>query len=104
MTISQPNTLVSIVIPFYNCEKYISETLQSIGNQTYANIEIIVVNDGSQSSSTDYLKELLSDKKHIQYIYQENKGLSAARNAGGKVAKGEYLVFLDADDLIHPEY
>lgn len=104
MTISQPNTLVSIVIPFYNCEKYISETLQSIGNQTYANIEIIVVNDGSQSSSTDYLKELLSDKKHIQYIYQENKGPSAARNAGGKVAKGEYLVFLDADDLIHPEY
>ncbi|EMR14352.1 family 2 glycosyl transferase [Methylophaga lonarensis MPL] len=87
--------LVSIVIPCYNRERYITDALNSALNQTYSNIEIIVVDDGS----TDKTLEVLSgyaDK--IQIISQTNKGVSAARNAGFYASKGDYVVFLDSDD------
>ncbi len=96
--------LISIIIPYYNCEKYIAETLASVEAQTYPNIEVILVNDGSSKASTAYIEALIQDKSYIQYLYQENKGLSSARNVGGKAAKGEFLLFLDADDKIYPQY
>lgn len=102
---SQPNLpLISIIIPYYNCEKYITETLASVEAQTYPNIEVILVNDGSSKPSTAYIEALIQDKAYIQYLYQENKGVSSARNTGAKHAKGEFLLFLDADDLILPNY
>lgn len=87
---------VSVVIPTYNRAKYICEAIDSVLAQTYKDHEIIVIDDGS----TDNTKELLNKyETKIKYIYQENKGISAARNAGIKVAKGEYIAFLDSDDL-----
>jgi glycosyltransferase involved in cell wall biosynthesis len=88
--------LVSIVIPIYNGEHYIEEALESIFNQTYKNYEVITVDDGSIDKSSKILK---SYKHHIRYLYQENRGVSAARNLGIQEAKGELISFLDADDF-----
>ncbi|OOR90184.1 hypothetical protein B0181_04730 [Moraxella caviae] len=96
--------LVSIVIPYYNCAKYILETLDSIKSQTYTNYEIIIVNDGSNPSDTQFIENVLKTESKIKYIYQENQGVSAARNAGGHIAQGEFLLFLDADDVIKPTF
>lgn len=87
---------VSVVIPAYNCGRYIKDTVQSVINQTYKNLEIIVVDDGS----VDNTKEALEPYRgKIVYSYQENKGLAEARNTGIRASKGEYVAFLDADDL-----
>lgn len=91
------NPLVSVIIPLYNAEKYIKECLLSVYKQTYTNIEIIIVNDGSTDSSLDVLSSFKKEK-NITIISQENKGASAARNIGIKHAKGDYIQFLDADD------
>lgn len=96
--------LVSVMIPYYNCQKYIIETIDSVEKQTYSNIEIIIVNDGSSKEDTLFLIDLLKNKSHIKYFYQENKGLSATRNAAATYAQGEYFLFLDADDVILPTY
>lgn len=96
--------LVSVIVPYFNCEKYIAETIESVEKQTYTNVEIIVVNDGSSAESKDYLDSLLRDKVNIQCLTQINKGVSSARNVGAKAAKGEFLLFLDADDKIAPRY
>ena len=83
----------SIIIPVYNVEKYIDDCLKSIMNQTYKDYEVIVVNDGTKDNSMEIVK-----KYNVKVIEQKNKGLSAARNTGVKVAKGDYLIFLDSDD------
>ncbi len=90
--------LVSIIIPAYNAEKYIKEALDSAIAQTYPNIEVIVVDDGSKDGTKKILEPYISTGK-IVYVYQENKGLAASRNAGIKKSKGAYIAFLDADDL-----
>lgn len=100
--IHQP--LVSVMIPYYNCQDYIAETIESVEQQTYPNVEIIIVNDGSAQEHTDYLKQLLLNKPHVQYYFQQNKGLAATRNAAAQYAKGTYFLFLDADDVILPTY
>ncbi|MBU0477484.1 glycosyltransferase [bacterium] len=88
--------LVSVIIPTYNADKYIKEALESVFKQTYTNTEIIVIDDGS----TDNTKEVLTPYlDRIQYIYKENGGPASARNLGIKMAKGEYIAFLDADDI-----
>lgn len=92
------NPLVSIIMPLYNAEKYVEEAIQSIINQTYQNWELIIVNDGSTDNSQFVAERFESDK--IKVITQKNKGASAARNLGLKVSKGEYIQFLDADDLL----
>lgn len=97
------NPLISIIIPYYNCEQYIEETLASIEGQTYKNFEVILVNDGSKEDSTLFLKNLLKHK-NIHYLYQDNKGVSAARNLGATIAKGEFLLFVDADNKLHSHY
>lgn len=90
--------LVSIIIPVFNAEKYIAETLKSALNQTWPNKEIIVVNDGSTDNSLAIAESF--KQAGVQLITQTKKGASAARNAGLKKAQGEYIQFLDADDII----
>lgn len=92
---------VSIIIPLYNAEKYLMETLNSALNQTYPNIEIIVIDDGSQDQSYSIAKKIEAD--NIIVVQQTNKGASAARNYGLSLATGDYIQFLDADDLLSPD-
>jgi len=91
--------LVSVIIPVYNRTEYICEAIDSVLAQSYQDYEIIVVDDGS---TTDFRKVLEPYIGKIKYIYQENKGLAAARNYGIKNSKGKYLAFLDDDDLFEP--
>ncbi|MDF4756482.1 glycosyltransferase family A protein, partial [Vibrio parahaemolyticus] len=95
--------LVSVIVPLYNAEKYIEETMESILNQTYKNIEIVIVDDGSKDQSSSIVKNLKKKyPEQIKYILQENQGVSVARNTGIENASGEYISFLDSDDLWHP--
>ncbi|RZK09963.1 MAG: glycosyltransferase family 2 protein [Flavobacterium sp.] len=89
---------VSVIIPLYNAEKFIEETIQSVINQTCKNIEIIIIDDGSTDSSYSVAQNYVGD--FITVVKQENAGASAARNRGLRLAKGEYIQFLDADDLL----
>ena len=91
---------ISIIIPTYNSAQYICEAIESVLNQTYKDFEIIVVDDGSTDNTKEVIKPYLNK---IKYIYQQNSGPSAARNRGIKEAKGEYIAFLDADDIWLPQ-
>lgn len=91
--------LVSVIIPVYNCAEYIGECIDSIAGQSYDNIEIIVVNDGSKDESEKIIKNKKKKYRNILYYKQRNKGVSVARNLGINKAKGEYITFVDADDL-----
>jgi glycosyltransferase involved in cell wall biosynthesis len=98
------NGLVSVVIPLYNKEPYISQTLQSVMNQTYSNLECIIVDDGSTDKSVEITKKFISDNKlSWTLISQVNSGQTKARNLGIKQALGEYIAFLDSDDLWPPD-
>jgi len=90
---------VSVIIPAYNQDKFIEETLKSVLAQTYKNFECIIVDDGS-TDDTKAVAGKYIDRDKIKYFYQENKGLAGARNTGLKLAKGKYIHFLDSDDLI----
>ena len=92
------NPLVSVIMPLYNAEKYVGEAIESVINQTYTNWELIIVNDGSTDNSLGVALKYQSEK--IKVFTQENKGASAARNYGLREAKGDYIQFLDADDVI----
>ncbi len=94
------NKLISIIIPVYNVEKYLEKCILSVINQTYKNIEIILVNDGSPDNSIEICKKYARIDSRIIYIEKENGGLSSARNVGIDVAKGEYIGFVDSDDYI----
>lgn len=96
------NPKISIVIPIYNTEKYLDDCLTSVENQTFRNIEIICVNDGSTDNSEKIIENYKSKDKRIKVITQENKGLSMARNSGMDIAKGDYILFFDSDDIISP--
>lgn len=92
--------LVSIIIPAYNAEQYIEKAIKSCINQTYKNIEIIIVNDGSTDNTAEKIKELSLQDNRIKFISTKNGGVSKARNTGIENSTGEYLTFLDADDQI----
>ncbi|WP_253452726.1 glycosyltransferase [Neisseria perflava] len=92
------------MIPYYNCKDYIAEAVESVEQQTYAPIEIIIVDDGSAPEHADYLRQYLANKPHIRYAVQNNQGVSAARNHAARLAQGSYFLFLDADDIILPDY
>lgn len=94
---------VSVIIPIYNVEKYVKESVLSIINQTLKEIEIILVNDGSTDSSLTIIEELALQDNRIQIISNPNQGLSIARNLGIYRAKGEYIYFFDSDDLLEKE-
>ena len=93
---------VSVIVPVYNVEKYLAQSLDSIIAQTLTDIEIICVNDGSTDGSPTILADYAKKDTRIQIITQDNRGLSGARNSGMKVATGEYTCFVDSDDQIPP--
>lgn len=98
------NPLVSIIVPTYNVKHYIRECIESILNQTYKNIEIIIVNDGSTDNSMTMINDYVTSINKIKVINQENQGLSAARNSGIERAKGKYIAMIDSDDKIKPDF
>lgn len=95
---------ISIVIPVYNASKYLSKCLDSVVNQNYSNIEIVLVNDGSKDNSGSICDEYSSKDKRVKVIHKENGGVSSARNTGIDNASGKYVTFIDSDDLVHPDY
>ncbi|MBR1735149.1 MAG: glycosyltransferase [Alphaproteobacteria bacterium] len=95
---------ISVIVPIYNVEKYIRRCLDSIINQTFHELEIICVNDGSTDKSEEILIEYKKKDSRIKIINQENSGLSAARNSGLKIAQGEYVGFVDSDDWIDLDF
>lgn len=96
--------LVSIIIPVYNTEDFLVDCIESVLQQTYKNIELILVNDGSTDLSLEIANNLASKDRRIKIIDKPNGGVSSARNAGIEVMHGEYVTFVDADDSIHPSY
>lgn len=98
------DVLVSVVIPCHNVEEYIEECIESIINQTYKNLQIILIDDGSKDSTFDIIKKWLMTDSRIEYYYQENKGVSAARNLGNSKIKGDYFSYVDSDDSIEEDY
>lgn len=101
--IDEKQPLISIIVPCYNTEDYIEQCLDSLIHQSYKNLEIILVNDGSTDDTDAKIQPYLSDDR-IRYIIQENKGLSGARNTGLDIMKGEYVCFVDSDDFLHKDY
>lgn len=98
------NLLVSIIIPAYNVEKYIEKCITSILEQTYTNIEVIIVNDGSTDNTDEIIDYISQNDSRIRVINKKNAGVSAARNIGIEISTGDYLVFVDGDDYIAPDY
>lgn len=98
------NDLISIIIPIYNVEEYIEECLESIQKQTYTNIEVILVDDGSMDNSVAIAQCKFLDDDRFKLIHQENAGISVARNNGISNSKGKYIVFVDSDDWVSPDY
>lgn len=92
--------LFSIIVPIYNVEKYLKECLDSILNQTFKDFELILINDGSTDNSGEIANEYSKKYNNIKIIHKENGGLSSSRNAGVKISSGEYLLFIDSDDLL----
>jgi glycosyltransferase involved in cell wall biosynthesis len=95
--------LVSVIVPAYNAEKFVAETIESVQAQTYTHWELIIVDDGSTDQTADIIKEYVIKDSRIQYWYQTNGRQGKARNLAISKAKGIYLAFIDADDLWHPK-
>lgn len=93
---------ISVIVPMYNAERYIGKCLESVVRQTYPNLEILAIDDGSVDEGPGICKKLAEADGRIQVLHQENQGVSAARNTGLDRACGEYVFFLDSDDAIHP--
>lgn len=98
--IMNENHLVTVIVPIYNGEKYIEQTAKSILRQTYKNIELILVNDGSKDNSLDIIEKIALRDKKIKVINKTNGGVSSARNSGIKAATGKYVMFVDSDDYL----
>ena len=94
---------ISIIIPVYNVEKYLRRCLDSVLNQTFSDWQAICVNDGSPDNSAEILAEYAARDSRFVVVTKENGGLSDARNAGMPYANGEYIMYLDSDDFIHPQ-
>ena len=100
----QQNDLISIVIPIYNAEKKLSRCISSVLDQKYSNIEIILIDDGSKDNSLIIANEWKKKDSRIKVISKENGGVSSARNKGIANSKGDYIMFVDADDWVEPEF
>lgn len=98
------NPLVSVIIPTYNCARYITEAIESVLNQTCKDFEIIIIDDGSTDNTGNIINDYIEKNYTIKYFYQKNKGPAAARNNGLSKARGEYIAFLDSDDIWLPEF
>ncbi|WP_302545739.1 glycosyltransferase family 2 protein [Coprobacter fastidiosus] len=98
------DSLVSIIVPIYNAELYVSECIDSILKQTYTNFELLLINDGSTDNTSYICKKYNKDDNRIHYIEKKNEGVSIARNIGLKHASGDYVIFIDSDDIVKPNY
>jgi len=96
--------MISIIIPIYNSGKELERLLKSVQNQSFTDYEVIMIDDGSCDNSAEICKKFSQNDERFKYFYQENKGVSIARNNGLKNAKGDYITFLDADDVIDSDY
>lgn len=96
--------LVSVIVPVYNVEKYLGRCIESILKQTYKNIELILINDGSDDNSLEICNKFSDTDKRIRVIDKENTGVSSTRNLGIELAKGRYLCFIDSDDYVENTY
>lgn len=95
--------LISVIVPVYNGQDYLEKCVKSIENQTYKNIEVIIVNDGSTDDTGEICDRLKEEYDNVHVITMDDEGVSAARNAGVDVAKGDFITFVDADDRIMPD-
>ena len=98
------NPLVSVIVPAYNVEPYIDKCIRSLTAQTYRNIEIIAVNDGSMDKSGAIIEDIAKTDERIRFINQPNQGVCIARNNGIAASTGDYLLFVDGDDYVDPDY
>lgn len=98
------NELISVILPIYNVEKYLNKSVDSVLNQTYRNLEVILVDDGSPDNSGEICDEYAKKDERVKVIHKQNGGLSDARNAGIKIATGEYITLVDSDDYIEKDY
>lgn len=96
--------LVSVIIPVYNKEKYLKDSILSVLNQTYSNIEVIIINDGSTDNSEKIILNLQDNDNRIKYFSKKNEGVSSARNDGITYSKGNYITFMDADDYYDKDF
>lgn len=97
------NSMISVIIPVYNGEKTIKRCINSIINQTYSNLDIIIVNDGSSDNTQFICEEISNNYSFVKVINKENAGVSEARNTGIEFSKGEYIIFVDSDDIIEAD-
>lgn len=97
------SAMISVIIPVYNCADYLPRCLDSVLGQTYTALEVICVNDGSTDDCAEILAQYSQKDRRLKIITQENQGQSSARNAALKIAGGDYIFFVDADDFIHPQ-
>ena len=95
--------MVSVIIPFFNLETHLSKCLDSVLQQTYTDLEIVLVNDGSTDKSGIICEKYAEKERRIKYVYQKNEGVSSARNTGLRVASGDYILMVDGDDTLHPQ-
>lgn len=95
---------ISVIIPVYNGKKYIKTSIESVLDQPYKDIEVIVINDGSQDESLQIAENIANKDKRVRIINQENQGVAVARNLGIYKAKGEFIAFLDHDDIWVPNF
>ena len=96
--------LVSVIVPVYNLEEYIEGTINSILNQDYSNIEVIIVNDGSTDATGALCESLKAKDDRVRVFHQDNRGVSCARNTGLEICRGEFVAFVDGDDAIKRNY
>ncbi len=104
LKIKMHNPLISVIVPVYNSEQYLSRCVESILNQSYSNLEIILVDDGSQDNCGSMCDTFAKNDRRIKVIHRKNGGSSDARNAGLDIATGKYLAFVDSDDFIHKNF
>ena len=95
---------ITIIVPVYNCEKYILECLESISSQTFGDFEALIINDGSDDNSENLIMNFVDKDNRFKLLTKENGGQSSARNLGLRCAKGKYVAFLDSDDTIKPDF
>lgn len=100
----EESTMVSIIVPVYNVENYIEKCIKSILTQSYKNIEILLIDDGSKDASGDICDKLAETDSRIRVFHQENSGVSVTRNKGLDEANGEYIAFVDSDDIVSSNY
>ena len=97
------NRMISIIVPMYNMEEYILELLNSIKNQSYQEYEVILIDDGSTDKTAIIVKDFIKNDSRFKLILKSNQGVSSARNTGLDLAKGDYIFFADADDLLEED-